>query len=60
MYDFYNTHGVPGLFQEIKKAPECMSSLWIILYDFYKTSRVTGGPKHFSEVVEALECLSSL
>ena len=30
------------------------------MYVFQKTLGVLGGPKHFSEVVEAPECLSSL
>ena len=30
------------------------------MYDFYKTPGVPGDLWHFSEVVEALECLSSL
>ena len=30
------------------------------MYDFYKTSGVPGGSKHFSEDVEATECLSCL
>ena len=30
------------------------------MYDFYKTLGVPGVPEYFSEVVEALECLSSL
>ena len=29
------------------------------MYDFYKTPVVPGDPKHFSEVVEAAECLVS-
>ena len=30
------------------------------MYDFWKTPGVPGGPKYFSEVVKAPECLSSL
>ena len=30
------------------------------MHDFYKTPEVPGGPKHFSEVIEAPKCLSSL
>ena len=30
------------------------------MYDFYKTLGVPGVPEYFSEVVEAVECLSSL
>ena len=37
-----------------------MSSLEIFLFDLYKTLWVPGGPKHFSEVVEAPGYLSSL
>ena len=34
--------------------------LKIFLYDFSKTPGVPGDPKHFSEVLEPPECLSSL
>ena len=47
-------------FSEVVEAPEFLSSLYIFLNDFYKTSGVPGGPKHFSEVVKAPECLSIL
>ena len=50
----------PKHFSEGVEAPECLSSLWIFLYDFYKTPGVLGGPKHFSEVVESSGCLTSL
>ena len=40
-------------FSDIVKAPNHLSS-------FYKTPGVPGGPKHFSEVVESSECLTSL
>ena len=30
------------------------------MYEFYKIPGVPGGHKHFSEVVEASECLTSL
>ena len=30
------------------------------MFDFYKTPGVPGGPKHYSEVLEATECLSCL
>ena len=45
---------------EVVEALECLPSLQIFLYDFYKTLGVPGDPGHFSEVVGALECLSSL
>ena len=30
------------------------------MYDFYKPPRVPEGPKYFSEVIKAPQCLSSL
>ena len=52
--------GGPGHFSEVVEASECLSSLKIILYDFYKTTGVPGVHEYFSEVVEASECLLSL
>ena len=52
--------GVPQYFSEVVKALECLPSLTIFLYDFYKTFGVPEGFNHFSEDVEATECLSSL
>ena len=57
------TPGVPGCiihFSKLVEARECLSSLEIFLYDFWKTSGVPGSPAHFSEDVEAQECLKSL
>ena len=50
----------PKYFSEVVEASKCLSSLLILLYDFYKTPGVLGGPKHFSEVKEAPDCLLSL
>ena len=47
----------PEHFSEVVKAPECLSSLEIFLYDFHKTPGVPEGPEHFSKVVESLESL---
>ena len=46
----------PKPFFEVVESAECLSSLYILLYDFYKTPGVPGDPKHFSEV----ECGSRL
>ena len=45
---------------EVAEATKCLSSLYIFLYDFFKTSGGPGGSKHFSEDEEATESLSSL
>ena len=50
MYHFYKTPGVPGVpeyFSEVVKAPECILSLEIFLYDFYKTLGVSRDPDIF-------------
>ena len=52
--------GVPEYFSEDVKAPECLSSLKLFLYHFYKTPGVPGDPGHFSEVIKAQEWLKSL
>ena len=52
--------GDPGHFSAVVEALKCLLSLYIYLYDFYKTSGVPGGARHFSEAVEATECLSNL
>ena len=52
--------GGPKHFSEVVETPGCLSSLYIFLYDFYKTTGVPEGPKHFSEVLEDPEFLSSL
>ena len=49
-----------GHFSKVIDASECLESLEIFLYDFYKTPGVPGVPGHFFEVVEALEFLYSL
>ena len=49
--------GVPGHFSEVVEAVECLSSLEIFLYYFYKTTGVPGDPGHFSKVIDASECL---
>ena len=51
---------IPNIFLKFLEASECVASLYIFLYDFYKTPGVPGGPKQCSEVVEASECLTSL
>ena len=51
---------------EVVEAQECMCNLKIVLHYFLKTlgfqksTGVPGGPKHFSEVLEATEPLASL
>ena len=73
MHDFYEDNkeltyqkkslGVPedpGHFSEVVEVLECLSSLEIFLYDFYKTPGVAGVPEYFSEVLKATECQSSL
>ena len=44
----------PRHISEVVDAPECLSSMKIFLYDFYKPAGVPGGLKHFSEVPEYL------
>ena len=62
MLDFEKTPGLPEdpkHFSEGEESSECLKSLWIFLYDLYKTLEVPGVNENISEVVEASECLSS-